>query len=124
VEGDPVIYPDSSTRCSVCEQPLTATWVYHSRLDAYVCSECPLTDVKGEDISTHTIFWSPARPKHDEVCPAVDEFHLLQTAGLSVEMKAYLDGDVCQCALINKVREQYTRPTKWVVHQPQPGRKY
>jgi hypothetical protein len=34
---------------------------------------------------------------------------------ISAEMRCYLDGDVCQCSLITKVREQYTRPTKWVV---------
>jgi hypothetical protein len=89
-------------------------WVYHSRLGVFVHTSCPLDDVKGEDISTHTLLWGP-RPVHDELCPAVDEAYLLRMKDISAEMRCYLDGDVCQCSLIKKVREQYTRPTKWVV---------
>lgn len=42
--------------CAVCGRE-TEYYSYHSRLDAAVCPTCPLTNVKGEDISMHTLFW-------------------------------------------------------------------
>lgn len=45
--------------CAVCNTKITENhnWVYHARLDAYICSKCPLTNVRGEDVSGHTMYF-------------------------------------------------------------------
>jgi len=48
--------------CDVCHEPITLgqSWIRHMRLDANVHMSCPMTDVKGEDISKHAVIWHPA----------------------------------------------------------------
>ena len=45
--------------CDVCGGAITADqrWVFHQRLRAAVHVGCPLTNVRGEDISQHTLMW-------------------------------------------------------------------
>jgi hypothetical protein len=57
--------------CAVCgDTILPGEWFsHHQRLNVNVCSECPLTKVMGEDITTHSVLWGP-RPVigHDRLC--------------------------------------------------------
>jgi hypothetical protein len=43
--------------CQVCQEPVDVGrgYIYHARLGVYVHMDCPMTDVCGEDISTHTV---------------------------------------------------------------------
>ena len=49
--------------CAVCGKPITRTHAYmwHQRLRVGIHYGCPLTDVRGEDISTHTLLWFAGR---------------------------------------------------------------
>lgn len=47
----------SPDQCAVCGEPVTPPYVVHYRLDAVVCATCPLTNVKGEDITGHCLMW-------------------------------------------------------------------
>jgi hypothetical protein len=55
--------------CCVCgDRVRDRGYIYHFRLDAYVCGTCPLTDVYGEDISMHTIkFYFPPSEIDDTI---------------------------------------------------------
>lgn len=41
--------------CCVCRKPIQGEYRYHLRLDVYVCGTCPLTNVRGEDVSGHCL---------------------------------------------------------------------
>lgn len=43
--------------CDVCGKE-TKSYVYHQRLAVAVCSDCPKTNVRGEDITMHSLIWS------------------------------------------------------------------
>ena len=45
--------------CEVCGSTVEK-YVYHARLGVAVCLTCPMTDVKGEDITSHTLLWADA----------------------------------------------------------------
>jgi len=47
--GDPA-------ECCSCHE-IVETYFYHQRLGVAVCFHCPLTNVMGEDVSTHTMYW-------------------------------------------------------------------
>lgn len=48
--------------CIVCHDEIVEGQVffYHARLNVYVHTYCDITDVCGEDISTHTLMWGTA----------------------------------------------------------------
>jgi hypothetical protein len=47
--GDPM-------ECCVCHN-VSDKYCYHQRLGVAICSDCPLTDVMGEDVTMHTMYW-------------------------------------------------------------------
>lgn len=46
--------------CEVCGQPIVKGdhYVTHPRLGVYIHATCPKDNVRGEDVSTHTMLWS------------------------------------------------------------------
>ena len=53
--------PTPTPTCAVCGEHKPWRW-YHNRLDAYICTDCPLTDVNGEDVTAHAMLWNRANP--------------------------------------------------------------
>lgn len=54
--------------CAVCGEPIIRSrhsYVWHQRLDVGVHEGCPKTDVRGEDITTHTVLWVGASGEGD-----------------------------------------------------------
>lgn len=44
--------------CAVCGEPIkVGPYIHHQRLNVDVHATCPQTDVCGEDITTHAVFW-------------------------------------------------------------------
>lgn len=40
--------------CAVCGETVSE-YAWHARLACAICFHCPLTDVKGEDVTMHTM---------------------------------------------------------------------
>lgn len=52
--------------CAVCNMRIGgSSWLYHQRLDAWIHGSCPIDNVFGEDLSTHTMMMGPLRKKDD-----------------------------------------------------------
>lgn len=51
--GDPA-------ECCVCGKTVES-YAYHQRLAVAICGRCPLTDVKGEDVSMHAMYFVNAK---------------------------------------------------------------
>lgn len=53
--------------CVVCLKTIEGNYIYHLRLNAYICGSCPLTNVKGEDVSEHCMYYgvTPELPTLD-----------------------------------------------------------
>jgi hypothetical protein len=41
--------------CEICKKPIQGMYIHHVRLNVDICGTCPLDNVKGEDVSNHTV---------------------------------------------------------------------
>lgn len=50
--------------CEVCKRPIDPeedAYVHHHRLNVDIHFSCPLTDVRGEDVSLHVVYYHNMR---------------------------------------------------------------
>lgn len=62
--AEPAPQPEPGRYCYICGRALddSITWAFHQRLNVAVCGTCPMTDVMGEDITSHLMLWHHAQP--------------------------------------------------------------